>query len=497
MAVRKTRKQKYNNEFCDNDMTFQDCELAILRHAVDETEHIQGKKIANSEEVKKIIEIVEKFIMDKRLICYGGTAINNILPKSAQFYNKDVEIPDYDFYSPDALAHAKELADIYHAVGYKEVEAKSGMHVGTFKVFVNFIPVADITHIPKPLFKSIAKEAVTVAGILYSPPNLLRMNMYLELSRPAGDVSRWEKVLKRLTLLNEYYPMDIHGFNCSAVDFQRKMDTHKNEGEKIYMTIRDSFIDQGVVFFGGYASSLYSRYIHTKEKRRQLQNAPDFDVLADDPERTALIVCEKLKEVGISNARRVFHPEVGEIIPYHIEIKVGEESLAFIYKPAACHNYNTIMIDDKEVYVATIDTILSFYFAFYYADKPYYYRDRILCMAKYLFDLEQKNRLSQNGLLKRFSIQCYGNQPTVEDIRAEKAAKYKDLKERKDDPEYELWFLKYDPAETETKKKVEKPETKKKSRTYKAKNPEKDKKIPAERKTQKWRMYPKKKYYQY
>jgi hypothetical protein len=30
--------------------------------------------------------------------------------------------------------------------------------------------------------------------------------MYLELSRPAGDVSRWEKVFKRLNLLNTHYP---------------------------------------------------------------------------------------------------------------------------------------------------------------------------------------------------------------------------------------------------------------------------------------------------
>ena len=52
------------------------------------------------------------------------------------------------------------------------------------------------------------KDSIQVAGILYAPPNYLRMGMYLELSRPAGDTSRWEKVLKRLTLLNKNYPFD-------------------------------------------------------------------------------------------------------------------------------------------------------------------------------------------------------------------------------------------------------------------------------------------------
>ena len=77
--------------------------------------------------------------------------------------------------------------------GYTDVEAKSGVHHGTFKVFVNFIPVADITYIPKELFKAIQREAIRVDGILYAPPDYLRMAMFLELSRPKGDVSRWEK----------------------------------------------------------------------------------------------------------------------------------------------------------------------------------------------------------------------------------------------------------------------------------------------------------------
>ena len=125
---------KYKTDLCEDKMTFNECELAILRHAVDETENIKKKKIANSADVYKMISILEDFLIRKKLICYGGTAINNILPKSAQFYNKETEISDYDFYSSNALEDAKELADIYYKAGYKEVEAKSGLHYGTFKV---------------------------------------------------------------------------------------------------------------------------------------------------------------------------------------------------------------------------------------------------------------------------------------------------------------------------------------------------------------------------
>lgn len=441
------KQGKFHTDLCDDKLTFEQCELEILRHAIDETEKLKGAKIANSDEVRKILGILENFLRRKRLVCYGGTAINNILPESAQFYNRDIEVPDYDFYSPNALDDAKELANIYFKAGYLEVEAKAGVHFGTFKVFVNFIPIADITFLNPQLFNEMSKDAIKVDGILYCPPNFLRMNMYLELSRPGGDVSRWEKVLKRLTLLNKFYPLDP-AVDCSVVDFQREMEEDSSESEKLYYLIRDSFISQGVIFFGGYASSLYSKYMPDKEKHL-INKIPDFDILSEDPQKTATILKEAL-EKKYRGIHMIHHEEIGEIIPEHIEFRVGKETMAFIYKPIACHSYNVLdanSFSGKEIKVASIDTILSFYLAFTYANKPYYNRDRLLCMAKFLFDVEEKNRLEQKGLLKRFSIDCYGHQATLEEMRAEKTQKFKELMDKKGTKEYEGWFLKYNPGQ--------------------------------------------------
>jgi hypothetical protein len=145
-------------------------------------------------------------------------------------------------------------------------------------------------------------------------------------------------------------------------------------------------------------------------------------------------------------------------VPLHYEIRVGEDTLGFIYKPIACHNYNEIHLEGKAIRVATIDTMLSFYLAFLYTDHNYFsqYKERLLCMAQYLFDVEQKNRLSQMGLLKRFSMTCYGTQPTLESMRAEKAEMFAKLKNKRTDPLYEAWFLKYNPGEKGAKKKKEK-----------------------------------------
>ena len=68
---------------------------------------LTGRNKINSPDIQHIIEIVELFLKNKKRVCYGGTAINNILPLEAQFYDKKTELPDYDFFSPDPLKDAK------------------------------------------------------------------------------------------------------------------------------------------------------------------------------------------------------------------------------------------------------------------------------------------------------------------------------------------------------------------------------------------------------
>jgi hypothetical protein len=455
---RNKKKQKYDNEICDNAMTFQECEIAILRKAVDESEAVQGKRVATNEEVKKIISILEEFLKLKHVICYGGTAINNILPKDDQFYDKDIEVPDYDFYSSNAMDDAIELANIYHDSGYGEVEAKAGVHHGTYKVYVNYLPIADITQLNDTIFDELYKSSIKIAGIKYASADFLRMAMFLELSRPDGDVSRWEKVHKRLNLLNKHYPLKAIG-KCNNVEFQRKMNRDAKIGivekekmtleeieAEIFTIVRDELASQGAVFFGGYACSLYGTYLkdHTKH---ELAKIPDFDVIVENIERVALIIKEQLEENGYTKIGLIEHAAIGEIVPKHIEIRVGKETIAFLYEPIACHNYNKIVIGgNTSINVATIDTILTFYLAFLYTKKIYYYKDRLTCIAEFLFNVQEENRLSQKGLLKRFSMDCYGKQPTMEDIRSIKSEKFVELSSIKGTRDYDEWFLNYKPS---------------------------------------------------
>jgi hypothetical protein len=90
-------------------------------------------------------------------------------------------------------------------------------------------------------------------------------------------------------------------------------------------------------------------------------------------------------------------------------------------------------------------------------------------MSKFLFDVQQKNRLEQKGLLRRFSITCYGHQESVEEIRAHKAEKYKELKQSGNKVEFEKWFLNYKPDDSKNKKSDGEKEKKNKPKTKKRK----------------------------
>ena len=389
-----------------------------------------------------IIKTVEEFIRKNNLICYGGMAINNILPKRDQFYsNKD--FPDYDFFSNDALKHAKELTDIYYKAGYGNVEAKSGFHPGTYKVYVNFFNIADITQLNQLYYENLKKKAITVNKIMYCPPDFLRMSLYLELSRPKGDVSRWEKIFPRLRLLNKNYPMKSK--KCS-----NKKETMTRENINNYNKIKNYLIKEKVIFFGGFADKLYTKY----SKKKSVYNQYILDVLSPN----AKLCSDNLKKNN-SDIKITKKEGIGELIPQHYVIKINDKIYVNIYQSQACYTYNKIKVGKNIVNIATIFTILSFYLIFIFTNNEMYDINRTLCTAHMLQNIYLKNKLKNSGLLKVFTIQCLGEQETFEDILQEKKDKFKELK--KDSKDYEKWFLKYTPKESKVKKKPKKGGSKK------------------------------------
>jgi hypothetical protein len=160
------------------------------------------------------------------------------------------------------------------------------------------------------------------------------------------------------------------------------------------------------------------------------------------PTETVKKVIQTLKKAGY-NATSKEHPAVGELVSTHYSISVDDEYIAFVYEPTACHSYNVIQDGGKDLKIGTIDTLLSYYLAFMYADRDYFDENRLLCLSSVLFKVQQENRLAQKGVLKRFVLQCYGKQQTLADMREENNRLHSELK--RGSKEFEERFLKYVP----------------------------------------------------
>lgn len=389
----------------------------MLAQAIKQNEiiHKQIKKIKLED---KVIHIVEQFIIDKDLICYGGSAINAFLPKSKKIYDKTLDIPDYDFFSPNAYNHAKELAKIYADKGYDNVEAKSAVSVGTFKVFVNYIPIADITYIDEDIYRTLLNTSITRKDIKYVPINFLKMSLYQELSRPLGDISRWEKVYARLELLKETLPKTI------------ELSIHKEYiSSDIYDILCELEVKHGWVVFGEYGMRFYKKYII---QPISISKNPIMYVLTESISKIKLPSIFKITRISSD------YKFINKI--YMVTVK--SQPVMYIFLTNACLSYNIIKYKNQKHNIASIDSILSIYFAIIYLNIPNIDNKTILSYCQLLENIHSNNN---TNVLKRFYMPCIGNQPSFEDIKRDKMLKYKTYKHNKNSKIYKTLFLRYQP----------------------------------------------------
>jgi hypothetical protein len=390
-----------------------------IKAIADRLEVENSRRMAANPAVQLNTEIVKEFIKSHRVLLYGGTAINDLLPKNAQFYNPEIDIPDFDFFSKTPQEDAMTLANKLHSRGIRNVEVKPGIHLGTFKVFANFEGVADITQLDEPIFESLWNENVTVDGVHYVTPNFLRMSMYLELSRPRGDVSRWVKIYKRLTLLNKYYPIRCKKYKPSTeVDAERRQ------------FIKKILATYPVVLLGVNASQILTR---------KTNNWTVPVVLLAEKEVIAKIIS------GMDNLQT---NTPTEILPPTTDILDSDKQPVIrFYETTACHSFHMV----GGIRVASIPTIMQFFFAYIYSGASEDETNEILCVAQHLIDVANKRKERRFDILT--PMNCIGNQDTIIDIKADKAELYAKLEKNKSSVDFLRYFFTYNPSDSLTRRK--------------------------------------------
>lgn len=388
-----------------------------LEKVIDQLTLENDKKAASNPITKQSLAIVHQFLKDHPVMCYGGTAINNLLPPEDRFYDPETTVPDYDFYSRTPQEHAMLLANQLSAAGTASVEVKPGIHLGTFKVFADYEGVADITHLDVDIFDRLWDEKVVVEGIHYVSPNFLRMSMYLELSRPRGDVSRWKKVYERLILLNKHYPMV-----CPMEPPSDETPEHRKEVESLLKR-------HNVVLLGVTASQIH-------EGKGPKWSTP-VTILAEAK------TLEKLTE-----GKKTEKHEGSEILPAHVDILDDKGEIVMrVHETAACHSYHEM---SNGIKVASIPTMLQFVFAYMYSGLHEDEITHLMCVAQRLVDLANNKEKRRYALLT--PTDCLGTQETLIDMKKHKAELYNKLSTNKGSAEFLQYFFSYNPKSTKTQR---------------------------------------------
>ncbi len=386
--------------------------VELVRAAAAAAAVYQDRFAAEDTESRKIVDIMERFLRAKGRVVYGGAAINAHLPADKKFYDPSLYLPDYDFMTPDPLQDCADLIVAFQSEGFEDVEAKFGIHEGTYKIFVNFRAAADITYMPPDIYNRVIKDSSTIDGIQYASPDYLRMNMYLELSRPAGMVSRWEKVYERLLLLNEVHPIKAGRCGADPLGADEK-ETKNKEHQELHDKLVDIGIAEGVIFLSGIA---------TLAQGTPAQGAPAQGTPAPE---TVIMMTNKSSEVvsRLTSALRLKQQRFeakGELLPARTELRTPRKRLvAVVFETVACHNYTTLASGYR---LGSLDLLIQMYYALYFADLQNYVRARMMCVIQALISLETDRRAAATGSgavasHDVFPLECIGHQPQLPELK--------------------------------------------------------------------------------
>lgn len=385
----------------------------------------------------EIIDHVLQFVRKRRLMVYGGYAINAVLSSNDKLY-KENSTADIDFFSFNARRDASDLADYIYKKGYRYVEVRVGIHYETFKLYVNFFPVADITDIPKQLFKRMqhmAKEErqsvfrhLHELDIPLAPLTFMRLALHLELSRPDGYIDRWIKVYQRMSLLYDYYP--IHMKKC--IYLQSEKNQRVLQLRDVILTIVRTL---KIPLLGFEAVKTYLKQGGVKVDPTGILHTsmPLMDVVSLNYKDVASKIKDMLSSyVGEQETIDITAHSplnLSELLPRHLLLtyvnkKTKERRLLItVYNSRACYSYKML----NGIKYASIDTILSFMYAWLLADRAYFHASRIKCLMTILLHIQYIHLNDGNPLFELFEQQCYGKQQSLFDLRKRLWNKKKDI----------------------------------------------------------------------
>lgn len=391
---------------------------AIQKKIEEEEEHIQYERY------KSIFDDAIKYIKSKRVLLYGGMAINELLPKKDKIYSENV-LPDIDIFSENGKKQADEIVKHFIKKGYDKVATSysEALHENTYKVYIDSVQVFDITTISKKAFKRLSENSVRgPSGIKVVNPQFLRLSLHMIMSQ-SHDSRRWDKVFKRLITFYKYYPPQeckskVLVSNSSSNDSFTKLHYIPEDViENVYKFLED----KNVVLFGIHEILEYLKNYSGKKFLPANSKVAPVQVITENnlvDFGHNLIKHLNVEALSISQIYKA-----DEFIPDHIIIKYKNHPCIEIYNAPVCMTY----IDIKKRKLASIHTIIRMYLSMVLSTYNHFETENhsLECLVNLLSIIQQKMSQSRKKIFQQLISDCYGPYHGLVTLRKERILRTK------------------------------------------------------------------------
>lgn len=399
-------------------------DLVHITRIINKKEKEQDSTV--SLEKQRVVEIIQEFVAKKNLIIYGGIALNHIVGDKDKFYGP-TDYPDYDCLSYNAEQHAKELADLLYESGYEYTEVRDALHSGTYKIFVNFVAVADITQVSERFFLEMLKLSKEERKKLkhlktsthIAPTYLLKHFLLKELARPEGSLYRWKKVYERMSLLYKVQPPKKKEIQLPVPVYDFAPDV-KEIIKKLFEIIKlRKYPLIGNIGLG----VLLGKNKQDIECCRTDDFFSIFEILASNPFHTLNQILKFLDidktKYKIIVSKRFFYQEV---LPKRIRVYLKVVGIKDPIKLMTITDTNEncySIIEKNGITVGSPYTILQFFYAYW---LTYYVYEAATIHKKMqtFIDVLEHYISTESTLAERFSTTCFGHERTVFTMKREK-----------------------------------------------------------------------------
>jgi hypothetical protein len=369
-----------------------DTRLDVLKQIIDTQQLKEENKNYNIHH--KMYDFVLKLVESKNYILYGGFALNLLLPKKHRIYKNKI-LPDIDCFSQNAKEDAIYIANSLKDKGYQFIEVKSAIHEGTYKVYAEFLPIADITQISNSMFEYLTNHSIIINNLHICPSEFLMWSLYKELARPEGSGHRWEKIYSRYLIFQKHYKFkDRIRLKCIS-EISPSVD-------KFALFIKKNKWP----IIGQKAISLYLN-IECKPN----ENMYAFDIIVDNID-TAFETIKNL--YGDTNITLKTHTteSLKELTTRIGFVKHNNTRLCKMYETDSCYSFQK----KNNFTVGSVDTILHFLYGHYMIST--YYNDNNTDILRRLIIIFEKYALTLD-IKQRFRVSCYGYEKTLLNVRKE------------------------------------------------------------------------------